>query len=136
VEPRLLKGLKWMWFAMLTPPWRSMSPGEERGYQITMWVVGWMWAVAGIILGAVIAPYILATVGIANSQYQDALVIGVAAVAGFLVQFAGWCLEVVVAETDGLIRRDSTGVGNIASLILIFVVFPLPFVVVGYAIYV
>jgi hypothetical protein len=88
--------LSHIWLAMLIPPWREAEPGGRRFSRLFYWIVGWVWALAGIILGAVIAPYLLGIWELANSPYQDALVIGIAAIAGFVVQFLGWRLMVIL----------------------------------------
>jgi len=55
----LVRYLSHIWLAMLIPPWREVEPGERRFSHLFYWIVGWVWALAGIILGAVIAPYLL-----------------------------------------------------------------------------
>lgn len=59
-----------------------------------MWLIGWLWTLAGLFLGALIAPSLLRLVGLADTPYQNWLVVAVAVVAGFLVQFIGWLMIV------------------------------------------
>jgi hypothetical protein len=89
----VLEAFRVVWLAMLTPPWQKADP-EDNSKDVLAWVIGWVWAIAGVILGAVIAPYILEPSGFTSSPYQDAIVVGTATVGGFLVRFIDWRLVV------------------------------------------
>ncbi len=102
-----------LWLYMLDPPWRHSEPEPDpsvktdygtgpsigkwllwrmrRRLHWYVWVAGWLWAVAGLVLGALVAPLLLKRAGLSDTQYQDWIVIGVAVLAGFLVQFLSWC---------------------------------------------
>jgi hypothetical protein len=128
------EGFRRAWLFMLTPPWRDVEGGDNRGHTF-LWLVGWAWAVAGILLGVVIAPYFLDVWGLADSSFQVSIVIGIAALAGFLLQFLGWCLMALLTFTDALIRGDTKKLSTLAGVVLMLVVIPLPLVAVGYTIY-
>jgi hypothetical protein len=84
--------LRRIWLWMFEPPWRHSGADNEKDYHWLFWLSGWAWAVAGLVLGAFVAPALVQHVGLVNTPYQDSLVIGVAVVAGFLAQLVGWCL--------------------------------------------
>jgi hypothetical protein len=84
--------LKNAWLDMLEPPWRHSGPDDERGWHTARWLIGWGWALAGVALGALVTPSLAQFAGLADMPYQDELVIGGAALAGFVVQLIGWCL--------------------------------------------
>jgi len=121
-------GLKVMWLWMLQPPWRHSGLGDERVSHWFIWLLGWAWALAGLVLGALVAPSLVQVAGLSDTPYQGALVIGVVALAGFLVQVLGWCLLALIF-----------GVGKTVSLpkalgwSVLLVVFVLPLAGVGYA---
>jgi hypothetical protein len=75
---------------VLEPPWRHSGPDNERREHWLTWVAGWVWAIAGLALGAFVGPSLLALAGLANSSYRDLLAVGVAVLLGFWVQFIGW----------------------------------------------
>lgn len=81
---------RWLW--MLEPPWRNTGMRTERRGHWRTWILGWAWAVAGLTIGAAIAPLAVRFVGFSNSTYQDWLIIGLAVVGGFLIQLLGWGL--------------------------------------------
>jgi hypothetical protein len=131
----------WMresWVAMLEPPWSHRPDTSdwlaEDVYWPT-WIIGWLWTIAGILLGALIAPSLLQLVGLAHATYSDWLVIGVAVVAGFFVQLIGFTLvNILNAVTPG--DWGDLPVLQLWLLVPIGIVFILlPFAGVGYGIY-
>ncbi len=133
--------LKHFWLAMLEPPWRSKENWVE-------WLLGWAWALAGLVLGAVYAPSIVQFAGLSSSPYQDWLVIGIAATAGFIVQ-AGSALFLALLSNniegsslyDGpildLLDKGALGwfVGIGLLLVVGVVLALLPVVAAGYGVY-
>jgi hypothetical protein len=123
-------GLKVMWLWMLQPPWRHSGRGDEQPSHWFIWLLGWAWALAGLILGAVVAPSIVQVAGLSDNPYQGALLLGVVVLAGYLVQVLGWCVLALIF-----------GVGKAVSLPkalgwpVLLVVFVLPLAGVGYALY-
>ncbi len=79
---------------MLEPPWRHSGPAQWEKAHWLVWFVGSVWSLAGLVLGAVVAPSLVQSVGHLATPYQGALVTGVAVLAGFLVQSLGWLLLV------------------------------------------
>jgi hypothetical protein len=124
---------------MLTPPWQNVDADEDKLLHTLAWILGWMWALAGIILGALISPYLLTTWGLMNSTYHDLVVICVAAVMGFLVQFLvqflGWALLFSAFLADELFTRDTNRESLLAVFIIVFICLPLPLALVDYGIY-
>jgi hypothetical protein len=134
---------------MLEPPWRD-TESDDIGYHWLMWFVGWIWAIGGLVLGALYAPSLLQFAGLSDTPYQDWLVIGVAVVAGFLLQFLGWFL---FASMWAVFFSDSfaplINLTEARSILVRLVVYPLavvivsllstafvvPFAVIGYGIY-
>ena len=88
---RFTNAIKSFWLDMLVPPWRHSGP-DDRFDHWASWLIGWAWALSGLVLGALIAPLLVRFAGLSNASYQDALVIGIAVFAGFVVQLFGWCL--------------------------------------------
>lgn len=84
--------LKLAWAHMLEPPWRHSRQDDAEDGDWSLWVFGWAWATAGLVLGATVAPSIVKWARLSDTPYQDAFVIGVAVFAGFLVQLLGWSL--------------------------------------------
>src|SRR5258707_8523240 len=82
---------------MLEPPWQHSGSDYDRWTHCLIGLMGWLWALAGLALGALIAPSLVQSLGLTDPSYQGALVIGVAVVAGFLVQLVGWLLAALVS---------------------------------------
>jgi hypothetical protein len=123
-------GLKVMWLWMLQPPWRHSGRGDEQASHWFIWLLGWAWALAGLILGAVAAPSVVQVAGLADAPDQGALMLGVVVLAGFLVQALGWC---VLALIFGIGKAVS--LPKVLGWPVLLVVFVLPLVGVGYALY-
>jgi hypothetical protein len=123
-------GLKVMWLWMLQPPWRHSGRGDEQPSHWFIWLLGWAWSLAGLVLGAVVAPSLVQVAGLSATPYQGALMLGGAVLAGFLAQALGWCYLALIF-----------GIGKTVSLpkalgwpvLLVVFVFPLAGVV--YALY-
>jgi hypothetical protein len=123
-------GLKVMWLWMLQPPWRHSGRGDEQPSHWFIWLLGWAWALAGLILGAVAAPSLVQVAGLAATPDQGALMLGGVVLAGFLAQVLGWCYLALIF-----------GIGKAVSLPkalgwpVLLVVFVFPLAGVGYALY-
>jgi hypothetical protein len=129
-----VEDLKHVWLEMLEPPWRR--PGRESPLNGRFWVVGWTWAIAGLILGAFIAPSVLRRAGLANSNYADALNLAVAVLTGFLVQFLGWLFGFgVLGSLADYLEGVPDWVTNVLYLPFVGVFVLLPLAGVGYALY-
>jgi hypothetical protein len=94
-----MDGLKWYWVWMLEKPWHEMGPITQATHW-RLWLLGWTWTIAGLVIGALVAPPLVQSVGLANTAYQDALVIGAAVLAAFLVQLLGWSLVAFLEWLD------------------------------------
>lgn len=94
--------LKRFWLWMIDPPWRDNGRGNDLSYHWVFWLIGWAWAVVGLVGGALAAPSLVQLAGLGNLPYQDELVIGIAVVTGFLVQLLGWCCVALI--TASLVR--------------------------------
>mgnify|MGYP001432942962 CR=1 FL=1 len=122
-----------------------------------IWIVGWLWTIGGLVGGAFLAQPLLQWADVTNSPYANAIGIGVAVVAGILVQLVGWAL-VVPATIFGAIAPGTpkvpehadkdqikvllsdagcwTATGMVMSTIVLdLVAILLPLVGVGYGIY-
>src|SRR5262249_53592681 len=82
---------------MLVPPWRHSRPEHQQDIYELVWIVGWGWTFAGLVLGALVAPSLVQFARLSQAPYQDGLVIGAAVIIGFLVQLLGWCLFALCA---------------------------------------
>lgn len=71
---------------------RRVEGKLEPGRHWFRWTVGWMYAISGIVGGALVAPLVVQRAGLSWFPYQDWLAIGIAAIAGFLVHLLGWIL--------------------------------------------
>ncbi len=123
---------------MLEPPWRHSGPAQWEKAHWLVWFVGSVWSLAGLVLGAVVAPSLVQSVGHLATPYQGALVTGVAVLAGFLVQSLGWLLLVPTLYVVVLIPQHLSwpNAARQASVLLVCFVFAVvPFAGVGYALY-
>ena len=88
----VLTTVKAMWLYMIEPPWRHSGSERQRSEHWFAWFTGWVWSLAGVALGALIAPLLVRIAGLSNTQYQGTLVIAIAVVAGFCIQALGWLI--------------------------------------------
>jgi len=127
----------WLW--MLEPPWRHSGPAPWRRTHWLFWLVGYAWSLAGLVLGALVTPSLVRFAGrLSDSPDQDALVIGAAVLAGFLVQSLVWFLLVSALLVVALISYRFSlpyAVALVSGLLVCFTLAVLPFVGVGYALY-
>lgn len=146
-------GFKTIWLYMFEPPWRHSRPKYQQKAHWFVWVVGWAWALAGLILGAAVAPVALRLIGLVDSPNEFWLSIGMAVLVGFFGQVLGWILigltvlladviafprppDRATAEDYHLMAEASTWERGWVLLVGVSVVaIPLPFVVVLYALY-
>src|SRR5579871_5215335 len=84
-----LHSLKMRWLYMLEAPWHHSDSDATRRYHWEAWLAGWAWVLAGLLLGALIAPSLIEYVGLSESPYQQVLVISLTVLAGFLIQLLG-----------------------------------------------
>jgi hypothetical protein len=128
--------LKVAWSDMLEPPWQDSTLCRSEHWR--SWLLGWAWAVSGVLLGALIAPALTQQLGLENTSYQDTFVIAVAFIAGFLVQFLGWCL-VGIYTIMGKHQPDGSHWWHILILLMYIAAYPvalfMPLASVGYGIY-
>lgn len=95
-----MDNLKRAWLWMLEPPWRHSGGKSESWNHWQIWLVGWLWAFSGVVLGATVAPSLVQLAGLSNAPYQNAMVITIAVLAGFVVQFLGWFVAIVLKAVD------------------------------------
>lgn len=122
--------LRLVWWFMLELPWRHSGPDNVKDVHWILWTIGWAWTIAGLALGALVAPLLTQTVGLTDSPYTDWLTIAVAVFAGFLVQLVGWALYISLYSRfiyDHLPRKVLTGLAMAEWFV--------PFAGVGYGIY-
>ena len=132
------RNLKEAWLWMLEPPWRHSGPAPWRRTHWLFWLVGTAWSLAGLVLGAVASPSLVRFAGLSVIPDQDALAIGVAVLAGFLLQSLVWfvlvsALLVVVLISDRCSLPYAVALA--AGLLVCCTLAVLPFVGVGYALY-
>ena len=122
-------------------PWRFSQSNDLKMYRPTLWRLAWAWALTGLLLGAVGAPSFVQLVGLANTGYQYALLIGITVLAGILAQFVGWFLGYLVLAmySPPGIPVAEKGLGRLVALTIIVVVptvtYAFPVVGVGYGLY-
>jgi hypothetical protein len=87
---------------------------------------------AGVVLGALVAPRLVDAVGLAGTAYQDWLVIAFAVLAGFALQLLGWVALFGAYFSGG---SSLSGRNVYGSGLLIIGSLLLPFAGVGYGIY-
>jgi hypothetical protein len=86
-----------IWEFMCTFPWpRPKITSGSRPLHVASWIVGWVWAIAGVFLGAFVAPSLIEYWELADTPYQDYVIVAVSALAGFAAQLAGWLPFIVV----------------------------------------
>src|SRR5262249_16380771 len=112
---------------MLEPPWRDTRSQSERDIHLLTWLLGWAWALAGLVGGALVAPALVQFAGLSDTLYQDWLLIGVALLPAFLVQLGGWSLMLLLVRTPRWSERQ--------LLLVFYPVASLPLIGVGYGLY-
>lgn len=131
-----LDGLKTVWLLMLEPPWHYAQIGVQRNARWFFWLAGWFWMVAGLLLGALVAASLIQPLGITDEAYQTWLVLGVAILAGFLVQALGVAVLAVFQVITP--RGDWKNLPFRFALLLFLLLYALaalPIVGVAYGIY-
>lgn len=140
---------------MLELPWQRPGTKLKKSDHWWSWVTGWLWAISGLFLGAVVAPSLIQYFGLWNTRFRDAADIGVAVIAGFLVQLLGWGFLILHSLATAPVRdwweharrhwvrppyRDSRlRVMFVWDTVMFLVIFPfmvlvfLPFFAVGFA---
>jgi hypothetical protein len=106
----IMRMLKQTWLWTLEPPWWSSGSEKERSAHWFVWVLGWVWAIGGIAIGALYAPLLIEAVGLSGSSYRDILLIVIAVFAGFILHLFGWFIEILM---ESQARRQ--GVEKIAG---------------------
>jgi hypothetical protein len=79
--------LKSIWANMVEVPWHHTGSANEKGIHWLLWLIGWAWSFAGVILGALVAPSLAQAAGLSHTPYQDWFIIGVAVLVALEVQF-------------------------------------------------
>ena len=126
----------WRW--MLEPPWRHSGPAPWRRTHWLFWFLGYAWSIAGLVLGAVVAPSLVQFAGLSDTLDQGAFAIGVAVLAGLLVQSLVWFVLVSALLVVALISDRCSlpyAFALAAGLLVCCTLAVLPFVGVGYALY-
>lgn len=131
----LLGVLKDVWLSMYELPWHHSGDDESRGTHWFIWVVGWAWTLAGLVAGAFIAPTLIRLAGLAHTRYQDWFVIGIAILAGLVVQLVGWFSTGLVMLFVIQVVANDGDISDKAFSVMIAVAVILPFGGVGYGIY-
>src|SRR5262249_52749358 len=122
-------------------PWQFSQSIELKVYRPKLWRLAWAWAFTGLLLGAIDAPSLVQLVGLADTGYQHALLIGITVLAGILAQFVGWFLGYIVLamlNPPGIPVAEK-GLGRLVTSTVIVAVpsatFAFPVVGVGYGLY-
>jgi hypothetical protein len=132
------RNLKEAWRWMLEPPWRHSGPAPWRRTHWLFWLVGTAWSLAGLVLGAVVAPSLAQATELSDTPNQDVFTIGVAVFAGFLAQSLVWFMLVSALLVVALISDKFSlayAFPLAAGLLVCCTLAVLPFVGVGYALY-
>lgn len=82
---RYVDFMRIVWLMSLEPPWRV----PLHQYHFQFFFMSWFLAISWLVVGALYAPPLIHSVGLASFPYQDILVISVAVAAGFVVQLVG-----------------------------------------------
>jgi hypothetical protein len=93
---KFVRQLKNAWLMMLERPWQSAGTGDDKETHWVLWLTGWTWSIAGLLLGALVAPTLLQIAGFADITYYDVAVIAVAVLVGFLIQLLGWSCAILL----------------------------------------
>ena len=133
-----LHNLQEAWRWMLEPPWRHSGPAPWRRTHWLFWLVGTAWSLAGLVLGAVVAPSLAQATELSDTPNQDVFTIGVAVLAGFLSQALVWVVLVSALLVVALISDRCSlpyAFALASGLLVCCTLAVLPFVGVGYALY-
>lgn len=126
------------WLSMIELPWQHTGPEGDRVARREhwlAWLIGWAWALSGLALGALLAPWLLQIAGLSGTSSTDSLAIAIAVVMGFLVQVLG---TVVVSLWNTVVRQYSDDWSFPLAMFLLvtqFIVVLLPLAGVGFGIY-
>lgn len=134
---KLLANMRRSWADMFTAPWhlrdqdvsqlsgatvdasdearirRQAQDRTSRTGQWLSWLIGWAWALCGLVGGALIAPSLVQWTGLSGLPYRDWFIIGIAALAGFLVHALGWILITIYISATTLLLRIAKAIGII-----------------------
>jgi hypothetical protein len=81
------------WFLMTTYPWQSVEMANyDKQTHINTWILGWIWALNGIVAGTLFASPILDIFHIKDANFEHFVGIVMAVVVGFMVQLFGWII--------------------------------------------
>lgn len=128
------KGLKAMWLLMFEPPWRHS--GDDRKLEHWLgWIIGWAWVLAGLVLGAFLAPVLVQSMRLMHMPYEDETAIAITVLMGFLVQILGWGLLVLLTFGSERIWGDASGWPYWLSIPWMVIVFLMPLASVGYGLF-
>jgi len=125
-----LGGVKVMWVWTLQPPWRHSGRSDERVSHWFIWLLAWAWSLAGLVVGATVAPSLVQVTGLAENPNLGALMVGVVVLAGFLAQVLGWCLLALIFAVG-----KAVSLPNALGRPVLLVVFVLPLAALGYILY-
>lgn len=106
---------------------------KERRLHRFVWPIGWAWAISGLVLGALVAPSgvqpLMQRFDIPSQfvvmgfsiSVPVSLEIGVAVVAGLIVQLLGWLFFILELQTEGLYTHGlvSQGIRSVVPLLFV-----------------
>ena len=105
--------LTWLFF-FDEPPWRDSELVSNAAEHWFLWLLGWSWALSGLIVGALYAPAVVSWIGLSWVPYQDTLYLIIACVAALLVQLVAWTL-VLLIFAFGLLLGNLAGLSKLPA---------------------
>jgi hypothetical protein len=137
----IVHALQHGWLPSFVVPWQRVeltrySPPKWRSLVVAMswlvWVVGCMWMIAGLVMGALVAPSFIQFLGLRHPPYRDAGAIALTVLAGLLTHFLlWWWVFLAGIVRDNLPARVRLA---LAPLMLTSLVAP-PSLRIGYGLY-
>jgi MFS family permease len=128
---KFMDDLRETWSHMFLVPWRRGRSDEsdqvETALRWLLWLIGVVWVVAGLILGAVANSTLSWVTSWLDSPYRDALAIGVTALTGLLALVLGGCL---VALVDPVLDQTSDKPTTSRDWLVMFLLLAIAFLVV------
>jgi hypothetical protein len=91
------------WRLMTTFPWQEVEiEGYSKRLHFVAWILGWLWAISGILAGSLLALPLLDAFHIQGTPFASPASIAVAIGMGFAVQLLGWLLLILASTAKWL----------------------------------
>jgi hypothetical protein len=95
-----------IWAVMIQPPWKYTARYSKEFFWVT-WVFGWIFALGGLWIGALVAASLVQAVGLESTSYVDWVLIAIAVLVSVLFQLVVYGLGAISNALEPVIRFDA-----------------------------